>query len=296
MAFRIAQWLRRWRVDAIHTHDSKPVIYAAPAAKMAGTPRIIHTRHFARLASISRRQTWLAKVTSGLVDDYVCVSEESARVAAEEGIPPNRVRTVWNGVDLERFGFHGPNPVGPAVTVARLSPEKDIATLVRATALAARENPAFRLEIAGAGPCLTALRQLVEELGVQNNVAFLGEVRDIAGLLARSRFFVLSSLTEGISLTLLESMASGLAVVATRVGGNPEVVRDGHTGLLVPPNQPAALARAMLGMFGNIEQCREFGKAGRRRVECYFDVGRMVAAYERFYLGQTPAFPARVCG
>ena len=185
MAFRIAQWLRRWRVDVIHTHDSRPVIYAAPAAKMAGTARIIHTRHFARLASISRRQTWLAKVTSGLVDDYVCVSEESARAATEEGVPANRVRTVWNGVDLERFSFHGPNPQGPVVTVARLSPEKDVATLVRATALAAKENLAFCLEIAGTGPCLKPLRQLVEELGVQSNVTFLGEVRTLPRSFAR---------------------------------------------------------------------------------------------------------------
>src|SRR5205807_1359941 len=112
--------------------------------------------------------------------------------------------------------------------------------------LVVRQRPTFSLRIAGAGPQLPALCGLAKQLQLDRQVAFLGEVRDVAGLLATARLFVLPSLTEGISLTLLEAMACGLPVVATRVGGNPEVVQGGQTGLLVPSGDPAALAGAIL--------------------------------------------------
>ena len=283
IALHVMPWLRRWRIDVVHTHDSKPLVYGAAAARLAGVPRVLHTRHFTRLASMSRRQTLLATVAARLVDTVVCVSEDSARVALNEGLVPARLRTLHNGIDLERFALCGPARHGPAVLVARLSPEKDIATLLRATALVAEQCPGFRLEIAGSGVCLPELQLLSRELGLVDHVSFLGEVDDIPALLAKASFFVLPSLTEGISLTLLEAMARGLAVVATRVGGNPEVVEDGVTGTLVPPGQPEALARAMLEMHADYDRSQRMGQAGRQRVENHFDVRRMVAAYEVLY-------------
>ena len=193
--------------------------------------------------------------------------------------------TIWNGIDLARFEFVGPKEEGPAVMVGRLSPEKDVETLVRAVPLILGQHPSFRLESACDGPCLASLKRLAEEeLGLRDNVRFLGEVRDIPGLLARASVFVLPSLTEGISLTLLEAMARGLPVVATRVGGNPEVVVDGETGFLVPPQSPRDLAAAILRVHGDPAQGRQMGLAGRCRVELNFDVTRMVAAYEALYM------------
>jgi glycosyltransferase involved in cell wall biosynthesis len=296
LALRILPWLRRWRAQVVHTHDAKPLIYGAPAARLAGAARVIHTRHFARLAYLSRRQTLLTALAARLSDAYVCVSAESARVAAEEGVPADRLRTLWNGIDLERFPFTGPAAESPAVLVARLSPEKDVATLLRAAALVCHELPSFRLQIAGTGPCLAELLRLRDELSLGGNVEFLGEVRDVARLLASARLFVLSSTTEGVSLTLLEAMASGLPVVATRVGGNPEVVADGGTGLLVPAGDPGSLARAILRLCGDHDLGRAFGQAGRRRVEEHFDVRRMVAGYEALYHEQTGAAVARGTG
>src|SRR5439155_6486410 len=110
-------------------------------------------------------------------------------------------------------------------------------------------------------------------------VVFLGDVRDVSGLLARSQMMVLPSRSEGISLTVLEAMACGLPVVATRVGGTPEVVVEGETGLLVPSCDPAALAKAILRLRRDPEVCSRMGEAGRRRVERFFDVRRMVAQY-----------------
>ena len=141
-------------------------------------------------------------------------------------------------------------------------------------------NP-LRLQIAGDGPRRDALLRQAEPLG--DAVRFLGEVRDIPSLLTGARFFVLPSRTEGVSLTLLEAMARGLATVACRVGGNPEVVADGTTGILVPPRDPPELARALSALWTRPDSCATMGGAGRRRVEALFDVRRMVAEYEALY-------------
>jgi glycosyltransferase involved in cell wall biosynthesis len=118
---------------------------------------------------------------------------------------------------------------------------------------------------------------------LDGEVRFLGEVADIPGLLARASIFVLSSLTEGISVCLLEAMARGLPVVATRVGGNPELVIENNTGLLVPPGSPEELAQAILLLRGDPARACAFGQAGRERVQKFFDARCMVSQYERLY-------------
>jgi glycosyltransferase involved in cell wall biosynthesis len=226
----------------------------------------------------------MVRYVSRLVDDFVCVSGDAASLSFAQGIAPGRLRTIFNGIDQERFQFTGPRPGGPVLAVARLSPEKDVANLIRAAAIGVQRDPDLRVEVAGAGPCRVELGRLVEDLGLAGRVSFLGEVPDIPGQLARSAIFVLPSRSEGISLTLLEAMACGLPVVATRVGGTPEVVLDGQTGLLVPPGDPAALADAILRMRRDDETARRMGEAGRRRVERDFGVRRMVANYLALYL------------
>jgi glycosyltransferase involved in cell wall biosynthesis len=144
-------------------------------------------------------------------------------------------------------------------------------------------EPEFRLHIAGDGVCLGDLQQLTQELHLGEHVLFLGPVRDVPALLARSSLFVLSSLSEGVSLTLLEAMARGRAAVATEVGGNPEVVVPGETGMLVPPRRPELLAEALLALWRDPARSAAMGLAGRRRAERHFDVRRMVAAYEALY-------------
>src|SRR5205807_7679356 len=119
--------------------------------------------------------------------------------------------------------------------------------------------PEFRLEIAGDGPCREELVPLAHTLRLTEQVRFLGEVRDVPALLARASLFVLPSLSEGISLTILEAMACGLPVVATKVGGNPEVIESGRTGLLVPPSDPASLAQGILHLVGNPGEAQLMG-------------------------------------
>lgn len=283
LVVRLARLFRRLQVDVVHTHNTRPLIYAGPAAKLARVRRVVHTRHGLRHGA-SRRIATAFRFASLTANRVVCVSEDSARIARLEGVSGRRVRTVWNGIDLTRFRPTDPGGNGPIVTVGRLSPEKDHATLLRAAALVARQDPSFRLEIAGDGACMGDLRRLVGDLNIGSCVTLLGEVRTVPELLARASGFVLSSLTEGVSLALLESMASGLPVVATRVGGNPEVVVDGQTGLLVPAGNPEALAGALLKTWKDPELRRAMGRTGRARAEEYFDVRKMTSSYEAMYL------------
>jgi glycosyltransferase involved in cell wall biosynthesis len=286
---RLTHWFRRERIDVVHTHDNRPLIYGAGAARLARVPRVVHTQHGQSLR-LSRRQARLVNFMAGLTDRFACVSNDSAARAVAQGVSPRKVCLVWNGIDTTRFRF-APCANGPAVSVGRLNPEKDHETLVRAAALVLRNDPTFRLEIAGAGPCMARLREVTAELRLENHVLFLGPVRDVAALLERSGLFVLPSVSEGVSLTLLEAMASGVAIVATDVGGNPEVVADGETGVLVPPRDHTALAAAILRLRRDAAERWHLIVAGRERVERLFDVRRMVADYEALYEGRPDAVP-----
>ena len=218
-----------------------------------------------------------------MTDRFVCVSNDAAVLSVRQGISRRRIRTIWNGIDLERFTYAAPRNGGPVVAVARLSPEKGIENLIRAIEIAARECPSIRAEIAGDGPCLPGLIELRQRLGLTDRICFLGQVQDVPSLLQRAGLFVLPSLSEGISLTLLEAMASGVPVVATAVGGNPEVVQPNVTGLLVPAADPASLAAAIVQVMRNPAAANAMTQAGRRRLETLFDVRSMVSAYESLY-------------
>lgn len=292
MVPRLARLLRRMRCDVLHTHNNRPLIYGAPAARLAGIQRIVHTQH-GRGFGLSRRQLQLTRWAATLVRPFVCVSEDSALWMVENGIPAARIQVLWNGIDLERFAFTGPRLCGPAVCVARLSPEKDVATLLHAVALVLRDDPGFELEIAGDGRCRGDLQNLGVSLDIERRVRFLGMTDDVASVLKRAWMFILPSITEGVSLTLLEAMARGLPIVATRVGGTPEVVTDGATGVLVPPSQPQKLAQAILRLRRDPVLAKQMGVAGRARVEKDFDIRRMIAKYESLYVGQA-ALPVRL--
>jgi glycosyltransferase involved in cell wall biosynthesis len=286
---QLARMFRAEHYNVVHTHDDRPLIYGLPAAWWAGVPGRIHTHHHGRLASISGRQGFLIRQASHCAEHFVCVSHDSARFMIEQGVAQKRVRTIHNGIDLTRFAFQGPAADGPVVTVARLSPEKDVANLLRAAQRVLAQFPSARFEIAGDGPCRAELTQLAHELRLNENVIFHGEVRDIPALLARAQLFVLPSQTEGISLTLLEAQARGLPVVATQVGGTPEVVEPGTTGLLVPARDPEALAQAIAVLLADPERGRQMGRAGRQRVENCFDIRTMTKQYEALYLSEPEA-------
>ena len=282
LALRLANVFRRWKADVVHTHDLKPLVYTAAARKITRVQRWVHTWH-GKILRDSKRERWLFDKLGGLPDHIVAVSEDAAKLLIREGAPPAKVQTIWNGIDTSRFAYSGPNRDGNLITVARLSPEKDVQNLIRAMAIVKQNGNGVALEVGGYGECLPELQQLTEQLSLQGSVQFLGKVDDVPTVLARSKVFVLPSKTEGISLTLLEAAARGLPIVATRVGGNPEVVQDGVTGLLVPAESPQEMASAILQLSHDAATCQRMGKAGRNRVEQCFDIRRMVRTYEDLY-------------
>ncbi len=280
----LAAFFRSGKYDVVHTHNAFPHLYATIGARMAGIPTVVHTRHGRRFG-----QTWKERfhysIGGKLCDRVVAVSDDTAALCKERGSFDHRkVTRIWNGVDLSRFNHRRVNHNDPvAITVARLSPEKDIATMLRATAIVVKHQPMFRLIIVGDGPERANLHGLANRLGISESVDFLGERNDVPELLSKAAFFVCSSRTEGVSLTLLEAMATELPVVATDVGGNPEVVIDGETGLLVPANDPETLAESMFSLLETPASWDPFGFAGRERVQEHFCIRSMVSQYEELY-------------
>jgi sugar transferase (PEP-CTERM/EpsH1 system associated) len=296
LPLRLARRLARDGVGVLHTHNAGPHLYGALAAHLARArgsgPRVVHTKH-GRNDPESRRKLLLNRFASALSDRVVAVSDDAAHVALHlENVAETRVLTIRNGVDTAAFrpgdpgaararlgvpaaGFH----VG---CVARLAAVKDHATLLRAFAIVRRERPDAHLTLVGDGPERAALAAESARLGLDGAVHFVGARRDIAAVLPAFDVFALSSTSEGISLTLLEAAAAGLPIVATRVGGTPEVVVAGETGCLVQPRDPAAFAAA-LGALARRPDRAALGAAGRARVERWFSVETMVRAYQDLY-------------
>ena len=208
--------------------------------------------------------------------------------------------TIYNGVNFDRFR----KPCDPAIrraelsippdailagTVARVEPAKDHGTLLRAMALIAERVPRLHLAVVGGGSELDTLRELARELGIGDRVHFTGPRTDAAEWLQTVDFSVLSSVKEGLSNTVLESMAAGRAMIATDVGGNAEVIVEGETGYLVPARDPAALSQAIARLAVSDERIREFGRLGKDRVHDLFSVERMVERTQGLYLSISSA-------
>jgi glycosyltransferase involved in cell wall biosynthesis len=276
----MVQLFRAGKFDVIHTHNTYPHIYASLAARLAGVPVVINTRHGQRAGHGWKSRTQF-RWASHLVDRIVAVSDDAARLCIEaDRVNSGKVIRIWNGIDVDEFQFAGPKLIPTAISVARLSPEKDFPTLLRAVAIAIQNVPELVLKLVGDGPERPRLEQLVTELGIEQHVEFLGERKDVPELLSQAGFFVTSSVTEGISLTLLEAMAVGLPVIATAVGGNVEIVDAPRTGRLVPASDPDRLAESIVDLCRHTTEWPEIGLAGRARVAEHFDVRRMVADYE----------------
>lgn len=293
---RLARLFRRLRPGIVHSRNW-PTIEAIPAARMARVPVVIHGEHGREAADPEgrdARRNRVRRLLAPLVDRFVAVSADlEGWLARDVRIPARKLVTVRNGVDTTRFSDDmrevGRRTLGVAAdasvvgTVGRLDPVKDHASLLCAFARLGGRYPDALLVVVGDGPCRAELEAIARQAGMSARVRFLGERSDVPALLAGMDVFVLPSIAEGISNTILEALASGLPVVATRVGGNPELVVDGVTGSLVPPRDAAALAAAVAEYLDDGPLRRAHGKAARARaVEC-FSLDRMVNGYRRLY-------------
>ena len=289
--FRLAAILRAHRVDVAHCHNWGGLVDTVLAAKLTRTP-VLHTQHgldygFSDAPDHlrSRLRTALKTIACRGVSKIATVSHEVAQMVSREWrVPAERISVVHNGVHVAPEG-HGRDVrsrwrhelgIGESDvlvgTVAVFRPVKDLHTMLEAMALVTQETPRARLVLMGAGPPTEELEAAVRRLGLESVVHFPGFRRDASQLLPALDVFVLSSLSEGISLALLEAMAAGVPSVATRVGGNVEIITDPSCGVLVPPRSPRELADAILSLTNDASRRSALMAGGRRRVEEAFSL------------------------
>lgn len=299
--------LRRLSPTIVHTRNLAALEVTVPAL-LAGVRSRVHGEH-GRDASdpdgLRRRYRWVRRAYSPLVTRYVALSSDLETYLHDRvGIAAQRIVRIHNGVDTQRF-----RPAAAAGTnagiagcpfergqhwlvgaVGRMDAIKDHPNLARAFVQALRINPAaardLRLVIVGDGATRSQSEQILAAAGASDLAWFAGERADVADIMRGLDCFVLPSRGEGISNTILEAMASGLPVVATRVGGNAELVEDGLTGRLVPAAHPQALAEAILDYHAHQGTARRHGTAGRSRAERSFSLDGMVRRYHELYLSE----------
>ncbi len=304
---KLSRVLRAVAPDIVHTRGWSSVD-AISAARVSGIPRVVHGEHGWEAADPrgrNRKRILLRKCLSPLVDRFVTVSDDLQRwLSRSVGISERKITRIHNGVDVRRFALGRraaarrllalDESVFVVGTVGRLDPVKDHATLLRAFEPIARADRPACLLIAGGGPMRAEIEADAARLGISDQVKLLGERGDIALILEALDVFALTSIAEGISNTILEAMASGLPVVATRVGGNPELVEHGASGQLVSARDAPALAAALRAYLDDAELRRAHGAAARARAERDFSLERMAAQYRDLYLSLADRRAAKV--
>ncbi len=307
---RFARRLTRERIDVLHSHEFAMNVFGGAAAVLARV-RAVSTIHGKHWIADRKRRAIAYRVLARFGVPVVAVSEDLARyLEAGLGIRRERIRLVHNGIPMRKQAARDPGAERDArhssasehtsaaadraeirrgvglpdagvliLAVGNLYPVKDHATLLRALP----ELPGTRVAIAGRGDEEPNLRQLAAELGIETRVHLLGLRDDVDRLLAAADLFVQPSRSEGLPLAVLEAMAAGLPVVATRVGGMGEAVVDGETGILVEPARPDELARALRSLLENEALRTRMGRAARARAEAEFSVETMARRYVALY-------------
>ncbi|MBI4609203.1 MAG: GT4 family glycosyltransferase PelF [Candidatus Rokubacteria bacterium] len=322
---RFARFLRDNRIGIMHSYGFYCNVFAIPAARLAGVPVIVASiRDMGDVWTPIQRR--LQRAVCRLAHCVLVNAEAVKQRLIAEGYSPKKIAVIRNGIALSRFQRQregaavrreiGLPPAAPVVVVlSRLIRMKGIEYFLEAAAIVSRRIPEARFLIVGDSVCYrdrtqvvgdrayrSELEEYARRLGVGQRVVFTGFRLDVPDLLSEAAISVLPSLSEGLSNVLLESMAAGVPVVATNVGGNREAVEDGVTGWLVPPRDARALAHAVGVLLGNPALAARFGRAGRQRVAEHFSLQGMVRETERLYLKlvgdgrSTPAAEAGAAG
>ncbi|THJ19438.1 MAG: glycosyltransferase family 4 protein [Nitrospira sp. CG24E] len=300
---RLYEFNRRWRPDVVHTHRIKENCLGGLAAALSDVPVILHTVHGIQEALGGWEHVkWKcyslmsSQVTKRVASGLIGVSNDIASFLRKR-FPDTQVTCIHNGImnhvsartempetTREQIGIAEPAFV--VGCVGRLSPVKGIEYLLRAVSLLVHERGVQSMHVAvvGGGPLQRSLEMLAQNLAISRHVRFLGERHDVPSLLRIFDIFAMPSLHEGVPMALLEAMRAGCPVVASAVGGIPEVIRDGYDGVLVPPQDPSALAHAIGAMQDSALDRARFSEAGRARVAAEFDARRMAIRTKKFYL------------
>jgi L-malate glycosyltransferase len=294
LILKIRRILRRIKNPVVHCHHYTPFVYGALASMGIPGSRIVYTEH-GRFddgrPSLKRR---IANMFFGhLRGEFFAVSHDLRKHLIAEGFPAKRMQVNHNGIDVgpiagaaERaharaiLGFTDTDTV--VGTIARLHPVKDLGVLLRAVA-ALETHPRVKIALVGDGQDRASLEDLARSLSISDRVVFAGQRDDARELLAALDIFVNCSIIEGISVTVLEAMATGLPVIATRVGGTPEVVVDKISGLLTPSRSPDSVTAALCTLLDNRELAGQLGSAARTSATTRFSMSTMLTRYRAAY-------------
>ncbi len=291
--------VRTFRIDVVHTHGKGPGLYGRLAARWARVPAV-HTFHGIHYSGYPRpvRAVYLALERGLSRVSHTIINVSASQEAEGLGLrlfQPSQSIVIVNGIDLagldgvvahspvrrESLGLAPSDPVVGCVT--RFDPIKRIETMLRALQVLASRNPPLTLLLVGGGGEEERIRRLVAEMGLRRQVIFTGFLEDPVRIYPALDLYVSTSLKEGLPLSLVEAMGASLAVVATDVPGHRDVVVHGETGLLVPPEDPVALAAAISSLLADPERGRRMGEAGRRRVQKEFTIQPMVERTGQVY-------------
>jgi glycosyltransferase involved in cell wall biosynthesis len=282
----LVRYMRRERIGLVHSFDFYSNVVGVLAARLAGVPAVIASQR--DLGDLRPRpQARVHSLMLRLADRVLVNSEAVAGRLRRHRALAGRIVVIPNGVDLVRFSpAPGSTRRAAGITVgtlANLRPEKGLADLVSAAALVREACGGLRLVIWGEGALRRDLERQIRELGLDGTVELPGSTTDPEGALRRLDIFVLPSLSEACSNGLLEAIATGLPIVATSVGGNASLVEDAVTGFLVPPADPAALAKAIIRLIQDPALATELATRGRERLRASFGIDRTVARIETLY-------------
>ena len=291
----LATFLRREHFDVVHTHDLWSNLMGVPAAFLARAPVIISSqRDLSHLPWYQgKRRVWLRRI-QGLSSMVLANANPIREQLIQEGhLRPEKVRVVHNGVDVEKFDrpsrdshivFANAGDGKRIVLVGNMTSEvKGHRVLINAAPMIVREFPDIRFVLVGDGTYRRQFEAQVGELGLEKHFLFLGRREDVPEILTACDIAVLPSKAEGLPNALLEYLAAGLATVASNVGGNAEIVKDGVTGLLVPPENADLLAAAVLRFLRDPDLARRLGQSGTEYVGQTFSFDRLVEQTESLY-------------
>ena len=290
---RLAAFLRRSGIRLVHANDFASSVVGVAAARLAGARVIVNRVDLGHLRPGFGKWHRRLEILAARTADLVCVNAEAVRRVCieEEGCRPGRVVLVRNGIDLAGFDALAAREPAPlpiregdfaVAVIGNLWPVKAHRVLLEAAALL-RGTP-IRFLCAGEGSERPFLENRIAELGLERSVFLLGHRTDVPALLSRSHALCLCSVAEGLSNAVTEGMAARLPVVATAVGGTPELVEEGVTGFLVRPGDPSALADRLRRLVAGPDLARRMGQKGRAFVEAELSLERMAEAHQALYL------------
>lgn len=287
LVLRLKKFFRDNPADIIHTHNPTALLYGGLAAVLSGK-KIVHTEH-SNLMQGKKLMNFAESMLFRMVKGLVCDTEEVKRIVHKnQGISLDRIKVICNGVDIKKFSVDIDNSennkeIFTIGNVARLTLIKDQKSMIKAVQILKEKGRKVKFIIAGDGELKKELASFASECEVTDQIKFLGERYDVVEILRTFNAYVLCSLYEGMSVSLLEAMSCSLSCIVTEVGGNVELIKDGVNGFLVPVKDPESIASCVEKLMDDSDLCKKMGQNNRRLVEEKYSLKAMCKGYEKIY-------------